>query len=507
MYCCARGTFHCQYMNGVQFEALKTKYRTDEDIVVRYTIQDRALPNVDYQFVYVSREIEILGTSSYFRFILAPNFHPIVRNSSTPGRDVVNNVRLPSIMSPSSNVGKAIGSSKSIDNIQSYRVSRAFADQRQRTCRFCSKSASFTTNKVQFLLLHNEQLAARVNRLTRDLELTEAAVRSEKMARAASNKRLQAYETFVADMFKCLNLTGTVKIMDKAGREIIVQEVKRKNLPPTRDESGDKSVPILEVSMSNRPSAMKEKNEETNSNEVENIPRVSSSFRENNRVGKDWEEDADYSMKAEINTNEDEKNLEITMSVEEEEVQFQKKVSLTSIEVRESRENHRGGYVTKEATGTTNQREDTIYRVTCNIEQPNCVEDKPEDAKSGIYDKKMAEYSSATVNCSKCCCDWHLNAAKAHCENKGFDNDNSNDWALQCECDLEVSDDIYRMIDNYAEPNCSTVEPIKGALSAILIKGRNAKFSVIKKVSPRRKSRCFCSRARVPLRRSVRKTD
>lgn len=70
-------------------------------------------------------------------------------------------------------------------------------------------------------MLHNEQLAARVGRLTRDLELTEAAVRSEKVARTALNKTLQAYETFVADMFKCLSLTGTVKILDKTGKEVL----------------------------------------------------------------------------------------------------------------------------------------------------------------------------------------------------------------------------------------------------------------------------------------------
>lgn len=62
---------------------------------------------------------------------------------------------------------------------------------------------------------------ARVGRLARDLELTEAAVKSERMAQAVLTKKLQAYETFIADMFKCLNLRGTVKIMDKMGREVI----------------------------------------------------------------------------------------------------------------------------------------------------------------------------------------------------------------------------------------------------------------------------------------------
>ena len=54
------------------------------------------------------------------------------------------------IVSPStSNTGKLLGCSKSFDNIQSHRICRSFADHRNRTCRFCSKSASFTTNRVR----------------------------------------------------------------------------------------------------------------------------------------------------------------------------------------------------------------------------------------------------------------------------------------------------------------------------------------------------------------------
>lgn len=80
----------------------------------------------------------------------------------------------------------------------------------------------FRHYQVQFLMLHNEQLVARMGRLTRDLELTEAAVKSEKMAQAVLTRRLQAYETFVADMFKCLNLRGTVRILDKTGQEVSI---------------------------------------------------------------------------------------------------------------------------------------------------------------------------------------------------------------------------------------------------------------------------------------------
>lgn len=61
-----------------------------------------------------------------------------------------------------------------------------------------------------------------MNRLTRDLELTEATVKSERMAQTVLTKKLQAYETFIADMFKCLNIMGTVKIMDKSGKEVLI---------------------------------------------------------------------------------------------------------------------------------------------------------------------------------------------------------------------------------------------------------------------------------------------
>lgn len=39
---------------------------------------------------------------------------------------------------------------------------------------------------------------------------------------------------------------------------------------------------------------------------------------------------------------------------------------------------------------------------------------------------------------------------------------------------------MYQMIDNYAENQCTMSEAMKSGLSAILIKGRNTKFAVIK---------------------------
>lgn len=68
--------------------------------------------------------------------------------------------------------------------------------------------------------LLNEHLMARVGRLDRDLELTEAALKTEKSARTALSKKLHAYESFVEKMFKCLNGTGIVKMRDNTGKEV-----------------------------------------------------------------------------------------------------------------------------------------------------------------------------------------------------------------------------------------------------------------------------------------------
>ncbi|KAK1134852.1 hypothetical protein K0M31_007621 [Melipona bicolor] len=431
---------------------------------------EMASPNVDYQFVYVSKEIEILGTSSYFRFIVTPNLRPLHRNSNIVGCGVVSDGHPPLIVSPStSDTGKLLGCSKSFDNIQSHRICRPFADHRNRTCRFCSKSASFTTNRIQFLLLHNEQLVARVGRLARDLELTEAAVKSERMAQAVLTKRLQAYETFVADMFKCLTLTGTVKITDKMGKELIVQKVKPK------DEADDKPLPVLEVSMLNQ-----SPESTTKTNETKEVARVSNlsdtANNEEDKLSKDFAESG-FSVKME--PNESEQNFEITLSVEEQS-RFDRQISMSAAGFREDGEKRCDSYVTKEATGAISQRKDNTRGVTCKVEQPNCVEGKPEDAENVVHDdKKTTGKLDPVINFDspKCCCDCH---SKTCSSIKNFDNDGANEWVLQCECDLEVADRTYRMIDNYAGQQRGTMEAKKDGLSAILIKGRNTKFAVIK---------------------------
>ena len=89
--------------------------------------------------------------------------------------------------------------------------------------------------------------------------------------------------------------------------------------------------------------------------------------------------------------------------------------------------NSSGSYITKEATGTTNEPEDDTCKATCKIEQFNCAEDKLDDTKNTIYDEKNIRQnmdSLISVDSLKCCCDCHLNTSKTLSINKKIDNDN-----------------------------------------------------------------------------------
>lgn len=91
--------------------------------------------------------------------------------------------------------------------------------------------------------------------------------------------------------------------------------------------------------------------------------------------------------------------------------------------------NSSDSYVTKEATGAISQREDNTCSVTCNIEQPNCVEDKPEDVGNVVHDgkKTMGKLDSViNFDSPKCCCDCHSNVSKTCNSMKKFDNDSVN---------------------------------------------------------------------------------
>ena len=88
--------------------------------------------------------------------------------------------------------------------------------------------------------------------------------------------------------------------------------------------------------------------------------------------------------------------------------------------------NSSDSYVTKEATGAICRREDNTCGVTCKIEQPNCVEGKPEDAENMVHgDKKTMGKLDPAINLDspKCCCDCHSRTCNSI---KKFDNDSVN---------------------------------------------------------------------------------
>ncbi|XP_034174756.2 uncharacterized protein LOC117601722, partial [Osmia lignaria lignaria] len=513
MYCCAGGIY-CEYINGVQFEKLKTKYNIDEDIVVDYTLQDKvhtsthdwigifprgwtnlqqyltfeyivvapkllsssnrsivflhtfhreASPNIDYQFVYVSKKVVILGTSSYFRFVVSPSLRSLDRKPDTP--EIVHEAHLPSIVSPRpTDTGKIMTKSKSIDSfIEFHRSTCGFsADQPRRTCRHCNNSrfdSSFTTKKVQFLSLLNEHLMARVGRLDRDLDLTEAALKSEKMARTVLSKKLQAYQSFVEKMFKCLNSTGIVNFRDQTGKEITVEKVKSKELSSIRVQQGDKFVPVPEVSMLHRSSECKKCNDEETAEAnktVEILQGVNlisdEALKKEQNVPYDFDEDIEKVLE----------NLykQPSLAVE---------TSITAPKIQEASVNQSDFYATKEANKAVNEQEDN-----------------------------EVELKGTESNVDDC----HSNDFKIFDDNLKFDENNLQEWVLEGECCLKISNKIHQMMDNVEMnlENClknhenrdassemsenmetgTNRDKVRSKTFTVTIKCRNAKFSTIK---------------------------
>ena len=61
----------------------------------------------------------------------------------------------------------------------------------------------------------------RINRLERDLNFAETALKNVKGTRENIGKRLQAYEAFVAEMLSSIAVRGIVKITNDKGQEVI----------------------------------------------------------------------------------------------------------------------------------------------------------------------------------------------------------------------------------------------------------------------------------------------
>ncbi|XP_015589852.1 uncharacterized protein LOC107265190 isoform X2 [Cephus cinctus] len=239
----------------------------NRSILFLHTFHQEASPNVDYQFVYVSKQIQILGTSSYFRFTLSPDSHQFGNNYSNKKWE--KHMRLAGyppaqVMSDDSmNKSYQQESSVNLNGTLSSHSAGAVSCLRSRTngikmgmdsrigprriCQNCEKPmdhSKLALGRARSLVSHNS-LVARVARLERDLELAEGSVKHARMARANLTNRLRAYESFVTEMLKSLALKGIVKIMDAQGKEIILKRVNTRNLSENpeadinlRNESG-----------------------------------------------------------------------------------------------------------------------------------------------------------------------------------------------------------------------------------------------------------------------------
>ncbi|KZC09830.1 Calcium-binding and coiled-coil domain-containing protein 1-A [Dufourea novaeangliae] len=529
MYCCARGTFHCQYTNGVQFGKLKTKYKINKDIIVEYSLQDKvrtstrdwigifprgwinlqqyltfeyvvvppemaslsnrsiaflhsfhqeASLNTDYHFVYVSKEIEILGTSTYFRFVVPPSLRPLDRCASTPEHGlIVDDLFPPTPVTPTpSETGKFVGTSKlsgTIDGVaQPHRANSSFADHRQRMCRFrCTSrlTPSITANRVQFLMSHNTHLGARVGRLARDLELAEATIEREKMARAVLTGKLQSYETFLVEMFKSLNLMGIVKITNKTGKEIYIQKMKLKDLSRIRNKP--RSIP--EVTMFHQGIGSKAWNfEETLDNKkFEEDPQdINSLFDELMQGDGKIVQDSGGTLLTAEQSYKESKNFEMVSSIEELPscCQFPKTLTEAGLSMAVTMANTeclRGAYVTKEATGATNDGHDSPCKDNCNIEETNDVEGKAKEEKNNTVDDKgtMEKLESST----ECCCDCHLNSLKSLTTNKKQDEDDRKVYAFEYECDMDLANGLLR-----TKNDAMGIETLRPKQTTIFLKGR-----------------------------------
>ncbi|XP_076629184.1 uncharacterized protein LOC143345697 [Colletes latitarsis] len=319
---------------------------------------------------------------------------------------------------------------------------RSRSDHNQRMCLNHPKLApTFMTNRVQFLESHNEQLGARVKRLTRDLDLTEAVMKREKMAGADLTNRLQAYETFIAKMFRRLNGTGIVKITDESGKQIVIQKVKTKELSYTYGEK-DTLVSIPEISLlkniaRRHAEATVKCKVEKFSQEMSTLPDVSIKIEET--VAQNSGDDR-LVFKKEYTPRRDTKNL--NENIEQPSLWVKNEFSENSESPR--------GYVTKEAMGATNEADDNTCKDNWKIEETNRVEGKARKMKnSTVGDKEIVVKVDpfAATNSRVCCCDCHRNCSAASIANKKSDKGNAQEWALECQCDLEVANGIYRVID------------------------------------------------------------
>ncbi|XP_048512622.1 uncharacterized protein LOC125501331 isoform X2 [Athalia rosae] len=281
--CCGTWNTDCcpqHHPITVTFENLRTKYSINEDICIDYTLHGHvaqastrdwigifprgwmnlqhyltfeyalvapravSLPkrtilfprvfhqeatlNTDYQLVYISKEIQVLAVSSYFRFFREEDVNEAKHALHVPEYAISNSIldKRETYADQPDAYGwapppKIVLSDQSLLSV---RPSKSIPSNPRfpRTCKSCGrpreKISGNGIGRTRFLATHNASLAERVARLERDLALAEGT----KCSIAA---KLRAYESFVGEMLKSLATKRTVKITDASGKEILIQRL------------------------------------------------------------------------------------------------------------------------------------------------------------------------------------------------------------------------------------------------------------------------------------------
>ncbi|XP_046422827.1 tax1-binding protein 1 homolog [Neodiprion fabricii] len=297
MQCCGSWNTGCcptHHPVAVTFENLRTKYSVNEDIRVEYTLHghvqqastrdwlgifprgwsnlqqyltfeyalvapktaaspnrtiifprmfhQEASTNTEYQLVYVTREIQVLAVSPYFRFVGDRRLDSTNYTLRIPaGRQQAS-----SIVKQEPYIDRLAVSGwgpprivLSDQSLLSLRPSRGICGNPRlssASCRSCGRPrehiCGLAAGRARFLATHNASLTERVLRLEQDLALAEGA-------KSSLASRLRAYENFVAEMLRSLATNRRVKITDAAGKEIILQQLSEN--PDERKSDNDQT--------------------------------------------------------------------------------------------------------------------------------------------------------------------------------------------------------------------------------------------------------------------------
>ncbi|XP_046741856.1 tax1-binding protein 1 homolog [Diprion similis] len=327
MQCCGSWNTGCcpaHHPVAVTFENLRTKYSVNEDIRVEYTLHghvqqastrdwlgifprgwsnlqqyltfeyalvapktaaspnrtilfprmfhQEASTNTEYQLVYVTREIQVLAVSPYFRFVGDQRLDSTNYSLRIPaGRQQASSIEeqepfVDRLAVSGWGPPRIVLSDQSLLSLRPSRGISGNPRLSSESCRSCGRPrehiCGLAAGRARFLATHNASLTERVLRLERDLALAEGA-------KSGLTARLRSYENFVAEMLRSLATNRRVKITDAAGKEIILQqlstdknhderksgndqteekEYRQENLDPKTNQSNDRCIEVLDFS-------------------------------------------------------------------------------------------------------------------------------------------------------------------------------------------------------------------------------------------------------------------